>query len=398
MKSRHLSHHELLEYTVYDDLIVYPPLNSTNRIKPTQNIGILIAKIQNWSTSLEKLNELCRYSLIDSFSVQIEIKNEIQSFLILKITGIGSNELKFRYNNLKKRTQEEINYLTLLTQEELEETYLSLLGEGDRKIQKSSTITRQQHLFFITTQATMKSYYFLADLNIQWLCQDKKNIKFIIELLHVANIQCDIVFYSKNYGNSSQNTSYLYTITKAYHNFHCMLSEQLTQVGYPFEIKNKFHPFYLGRILTRGPIESKNMYITKSPPIFYTDLDFFSQIPPLLPEISDIERLLHDIPKERKIEGFYSLFGGQVIFFIVKKLNLVTIRVISSNLTTSFHYCLIYFESKHDYQFFSKKIEKMNSVQKTIILCELGELKKVLKEMKGKYGVQKNSDLKISQV
>ena len=82
------------------------------------------------------------------------------------------------------------------------------------------------------------------------------------------------------------------------------------------------------------------------------------------------------------MEGFYRLYGGEVILFIVKKLNLVSIKLISKNLTDSFQQCIIYFENEKDYHIFKKKIEKTNNIQKTIVCYQLSELQKILKKLK----------------
>ena len=186
-------------------------------------------------------------------------------------------------------------------------------------------------------------------------------------------------------GDSSQSNYYLYSRTRNYSYFFEQLTENLQQCGYPFAVKNIFHPFLLGKILTRGPLHSKYLQHTKFPPILNVNLNF-SKIEPS--QKYSIQDVLQDIPAEHKSEGFYSLFGGKTILFIVKKLNISTIHVISKNLTESYLQCLIYFEREEDHILFVKKLHNSGKNQKTIVLSKISELKKIVDTLKHKYSTQ----------
>ena len=112
----------------------------------------------------------------------------------------------------------------------------------------------------------------------------------------------------------------------------------------------------------------------------------FSKMEP--PQKYSIQDVLQDIPAEHKSEGYYSLFGGKTILFIVKKLNISTIHVISKNLTETYLQCIIYFEREEDHILFVKKLHNSRKNQKTIVLFQISELKKVVDTLKLKYSKQ----------
>ncbi len=388
MKKSHNFHYEMFNYSLCKDYILYPSLNFEIKSRfPMQNIGIFILEINSWEESVEHLNELFRYSLIDSFSLQIDIKPDIRMFLILKIVGIGSNELKFRYYNLKNHLQKKFSTTPLLNHKRLETTYLSILGALNRTELKNTLICREKRSYFHHNPDNSRYYYFLYNLNVIWASQKPSKLKIVTELLQASNIQCSLVFYSKNLGDSSQSNYYLFATHPNYPYFNEHVKDKLEQCNYYQELPNIFHPYLLGRVLTRGPMNTKYLQNTTLPPILNADLSLSSRSFEEQLDIS-IDHFLQGIPYEQIMEGFYKLCYGEVILFIVKKLNIASIKLISKNLTKSFQQCIIFFENEKDYHIFKKKIEKSEKIEKTIVLFQPSKLQKVLKKLKNKNNGQ----------
>ncbi|MHA1109858.1 MAG: hypothetical protein ACTSRE_02060 [Promethearchaeota archaeon] len=384
MKNSHF-HYEMLNYSVCNDYIVYPSLNYEIKSRfPMQNIGIFILEILSWEESIEFINELYRYSLIDSFSLQIDIKKEVRLFLILKIIGIGATELKFRYYNLKNHLQKKFSSTSFLCNKQLEMVYLSIIGSESRINLKNTQVSRDKRKYFYSNNEHSKLYYLLYNLNVISTTQNTSTLKMMTELLQASNVHCSLILYSKNLGDSTQSNYYLFAMHPNYWYFNDQIGDKLPQCNLHHELTNIFHPDFLGRVFTRGPIDSKYLQNTNSPPIFNVNL-FFSGKNFKTQTANTVDRLLQGIPYEQAMEGFYRLYNGDVILFIVKKLNLGSIKLISKNLTDSFQQCIIYFENEKDYHIFKKKIEKTNNIQKTIVCYQVSELQKLLKKLKIKY-------------
>lgn len=387
MKKSHF-HYGMLNYSVCNDYIVYPSLNHEIKSRfPMQNIGIFILEINNWIKSIEFLNELYRYSLIDSFSLQIDIKKKVHSYLLLKIVTLGATELKFRYYNLKNHLKKKHTSSSLLSNRQLERVYLSVINPTHKNNLDVSQIFRHKRKHFYSNTEDKKNFFFLYCLNVISSSQNISTIKTITELLQASNIHCSLILYSKNLGDCAQSNYYIFAMHPNYQYFEDHLHDKLTQAKLHQEIINIFHPYFLGRILTRGPIDSKYLQNTTLPPIFNVNLQFRTKINEK-PNPNSIDWIIKGIPHEQTSEGFYKLYNGDVILFIVKKLNLVSIRLISKNLTESFQKCIIYFENERDYHIFKKKIEKSNNIQKTIVCSQLSELQEILKKLKNKFSEQ----------
>lgn len=390
MKKSHI-HYEMLNYSVCNDYIVYPSLNYEIKSRfPMQNIGIFILEISSWVESIEFINELYRYSLIDSFSLQIDIKQEIHLYILLKIVAIGSTELKFRYYNLKNHLQKKFGSTTLLRNKQLEMVYLSIMGSENKHNIKNNQVVRDKRRYFYSIIENSKTYFFLYNLNVISITQKASTLKIITELLQATNIHCSLILFSKNLGDSAQSNYYLFAMNRNLSYFDDQLNDKLAQCLHYQDLSNIFHPYFLGRILTRGPVDSKYLQNTTLPPIFNVNLKFSEKIfEKNAQSPNSVEKFLQGIPYEQTTEGFYKLYDGKVILFIVKKLNLVSIKLISKNLTDSFQQCVIYFEDEKDYHIFKNKIEKTDNVQKTIVCSQLSELLRILKKVKIRYTEQK---------
>ncbi|TFG19344.1 MAG: hypothetical protein EU530_06465 [Promethearchaeota archaeon] len=391
MKKSHF-HYEVLNFSVCNDYITYPSLNYEIKSHfPMQNIGIFILEIISWEDSVELINQLYRYSLIDSFSLQIEINKEVRLYLLLKILGIGATELKFRYYNLKNHLQKKFSSISFLCDKQLETVYLSIIGTKNKTALKNDQITRDKRHYFFSNNGSPKFYYLLYNLDVISTTQNASTLKILTELLQASNISCSLIMYSKNLGDSTQSNYYLFAMHPNYENFNEQLNDILTQYNLHHKLNDIFHPDFLGRILTRGPIDSKFLQKTTLPPIFNVNL-LFSENSSENQNPNSIDRLLQGIPYEKSLDGFYRLYNGEVILFIVKKLNIVSIKLISKNLTDSFHQCIIYFENEKDYHIFKKKIEKTNNIQKTIGCYQLSELRTVIKKLKIRNKEQEIAD------
>ncbi|MBN2154943.1 MAG: hypothetical protein JW776_02735 [Candidatus Lokiarchaeota archaeon] len=395
------SRHKVLDFSISDDLIIYPAFYSSS---PTcdskQNIGILISDLRGKTGMIELLNQLYRYSLIDSFSIQFEVTDMIRPYLFLKIHGIGSNELKFRYINLKKRL-ETVGNLHFLKNLHLQSKYLSVLGINEQKQIHTMSILREKQSYYICSPECGKKYFFLSEIDFSWLSENYIRIRTITELLHAKNLQSSLVLYSKNLGNSSESSYYVFATPNHLFTFSQNLTVILSQCGYSLKIRNCFHPYYLGRVLTRGSLHKKYLQQTKSPPVLNMDLGLVlpnnfsfqdthsSNMETKHMDPGDtIEDILSHVPYEKKSEGFYLLFGGDIIFFTIKTLNTSTVQFITNQLTQSFHICILFFHNKVDYEKFLKKVKK-SDLQKCEVINSPSDLKELIKGLSLKYSLQK---------
>ncbi len=392
MKKNHASHH-ILDFSISDDLITYPACNSTLPLKKdSHNIGIIIAELKDWNSSIEFLNTLYRFSLIDSFSIQFDIGDLSRIFILMKLTGIGTSELKFRYYNLKKHIDKTGFELTILRSYLLENSYISILGIQNLSLLRGTHIIREsRNHFYIDKAEHEKIYYFLGLVDFAWISQHNQ-IRLVTEILYASNLQCSLVFYSKNLGNYSENCYYLVGATNNLNKFSNQLVDILAQCHYPYPIRNLFHPFLLGRILTRGLISTRHLNKTKSPTIlssrFIDELQEenshkeFESLP-----INNFDSILHNISFKQKSKQLYTLFNGEVILFRIEEFTPTTISVISDQITNSFHYCILFFEKTEDCTNFTKKIQGFD-MKKTLVISEYPKLKKIIEKFKKKYSSQ----------
>ncbi len=381
MKNSRVSQYSLFDYSILNDYIVYPKdIFIPNTRSPLKNIGIFILEVNDWGLYAEFLNGLYRYSLIDSFSIQIVIRNSISVYLILKIIGIGSNELKFRYYNLKNKIPEHMKKL-ILCEKKLEQKFLEILGNYSKTFLRNNYILRENRLFFTTTPESTRSYFFLYNLNVLWMSQKIANIKMIVELLQASKIYCSLIFYSKNMGDYSESNYYLIANYPHPEIFEEQLQEKFIQYGYNYKLVNFFHPNLMGRILMRGPLMPKFIQRTSLPPILNADLSFSLNKNPknIAPCISSI---LMEIPSKKISENLYELFNGTSLLCIIKKLNISTIQAIRKNLNGSFHVCILFFEREQDYYVFTNKIDSSQNLKKAVPILRIEELQKEVEKLK----------------
>ena len=383
-------HYNIFDYTLCNDHVLYPSINYEVKTHlPKQNIGIFILEVKDWEEFNQTIIELYRYSLIDSFSVQISIDVTIKIHLIMKIICLGANELNYRYTNLKKHLKKK-GTLSLMQGDSLETTYLSILNSMNCSNLEDSVIYREKQRYYIFNQEKIKNYFLLVNLNVLWISQNLPKIIPLIELLHAANLKCFLVFFSRHLGDTSQSNYYLFANHPNSSYFMNQIKEKLNQCSYTNEFTNIFHPEFLGRIFTRGPIGLKYIQNTTLPPILNLDLILPPQIP-RMKEINSINTILKEFPHEYHSEGYYEMYNGKLILFSIKKLNIMSIRNISQNLNSSFEKCVIFFENQSDFHIFNKKMDKNTKTKKTVAISDLKMLRKILEEFK-----MRKSGLEIS--
>ncbi|MHA1727171.1 MAG: hypothetical protein ACTSWY_00385 [Promethearchaeota archaeon] len=433
--------YKMFDYKIEEDLIHYTQKLGflKSLLYNTLEIGILICEISSWEKKIKLLSTIYNDSLIDSFSIQIKIeKNSFRIFLIIKIYGISSNELKYRYKKCKEKLIGTLqNKLKLLSNSSLESVFLSILVENHANLKKSlekRKIVRSKNGFFLQ-EDEKKNYFYLIKLNIMQFLQNSEKIETLVGILYTANIQGSLIFYTEKSGSFSLNSCYFLSKTRYVHELEEVFKKNLK--SWNFKTGNIFHPFYLGKILLRNPLHKENLCKFKSPPIFLTKLNLIktnfnkrrienkietSFINQCDIDITCKQEKLDGVSKKKEIERIIEEFDSNYIkesnekyllsdnssyLFYIQKISDRILRSIVETLSTDPRFCIIFFDDLMKFKMFNfeLKISKY-SLKKINIVCGLKNLRKILaKKKKAVFNKQiihvfdnKTKDLEDSEI